>query len=254
MVIGLDKFKTYFAGYEGQYAIIGGTACDLLFDEAGLNFRTTKDIDLVLCVEVIDAAFGERFAAFLNDGGYETRSRSDGRREFYRFQKPKDNTFPFMIELFSRTPDTLDIPDDSTYTRIPAEEDIVSLSAIILDETYFAAMQAAKKVIGGVTILDETLLIPFKARAFVDLTARAEAGETGKGTDIKKHRNDVFRLLQLLPGDANIDLSEPIQDDLRQFTNLVSKDDAFDPMSFNVQISRDDGITQLNKAYGLDQL
>ena len=35
MVRGIEKFREYFAGHETQYAIIGGTACDLLFDAAG---------------------------------------------------------------------------------------------------------------------------------------------------------------------------------------------------------------------------
>lgn len=33
-------------GSEEQYAIIGGTACDILMTEEGLDFRATKDIDL----------------------------------------------------------------------------------------------------------------------------------------------------------------------------------------------------------------
>lgn len=30
MVIRLESFRAWFSGYENQYAIIGGTACDLL--------------------------------------------------------------------------------------------------------------------------------------------------------------------------------------------------------------------------------
>ena len=30
MVTGIDTFREHFAGHEDQYAIIGGTACDLL--------------------------------------------------------------------------------------------------------------------------------------------------------------------------------------------------------------------------------
>jgi hypothetical protein len=30
MVRGLDGFKEWFKGYESNYAVIGGTACDLL--------------------------------------------------------------------------------------------------------------------------------------------------------------------------------------------------------------------------------
>ena len=90
MVTGIDKFREHFAAHEGQYAIIGGTACDLLFNAAGLDFRATKDIDMVLCVEVVDTEFGRAFYAFLDAGGYQARERSDGRREFYRFHRPTD--------------------------------------------------------------------------------------------------------------------------------------------------------------------
>ena len=60
MVRGIDSFREWFQGYEDHYAIIGGTACDLLMTDEGLDFRATKDIDLVLIVEAVDAAFGRR--------------------------------------------------------------------------------------------------------------------------------------------------------------------------------------------------
>lgn len=48
MVVGTEKFREYFAAHEDQYAIIGSAACDLLFNSAGLDFRATKDTDMVL--------------------------------------------------------------------------------------------------------------------------------------------------------------------------------------------------------------
>lgn len=141
MVAGIDKFQKYFAGHEDHYAIIGGAACDLLFDEAGLDFRATKDIDMVLCVEVVDAAFGTAFKAFLDAGGYQARERSTGEKEFYRFHKPSDQSFPFMIELFSRKRGTLDLPENAELTPIPVEEDVVSLSAILLDDVLISTQK-----------------------------------------------------------------------------------------------------------------
>jgi hypothetical protein len=94
---------------------------------------------MVLCVEVVDAAFGAAFKAFLDGGGYQARERSDGKKEFYCFHKPKDQSFPFMIELFSRKPGTLKLPDDFGLTPIAVEEDVVTLSAILLDEGYYDA-------------------------------------------------------------------------------------------------------------------
>lgn len=55
MVAGIDKIREHFMAHEGQYAIIGGTACHLLFDAAGPSFRASKDINMVHCVEAVDA-------------------------------------------------------------------------------------------------------------------------------------------------------------------------------------------------------
>lgn len=54
MVRGFESFREWFRGYEEQYAIIGGTACNLLMMDEGLDFRATKDIDLVLIIEALN--------------------------------------------------------------------------------------------------------------------------------------------------------------------------------------------------------
>ena len=251
MVTGIDRFREYFAAYEDQYVIIGGAACDLLFDSAGLDFRATRDIDMVLCVEVVDVAFARAFEAFLNAGGYQARERSEGTKEFYRFQHPTDPGFPYMIELFSRRPGTLDPPQGAVLTPIPVEDDVISLSAILLEDSYYEALQSATRELKGVRIVDETLLIPFKARAFLDLTARAQAGENIRSKEIRKHRNDVFRLVQLLRTDARIALPEPIRRDLQRFVDQTASDNSLDPMAFRVPFSRDDAVDILREVYRL---
>lgn len=100
---GIDKFKERFAGHEGEYVLIGGGACDLLFGEAGQDFRATKDLDLVLLVEALTPEFGQIFWDFVREGGYENRQKSSGKPQFYRFSKPEDPAFPAMLELFART-------------------------------------------------------------------------------------------------------------------------------------------------------
>ena len=37
MVTGFESFKRWFSEYSEQYAIIGGTACDLLMSEEGMR-------------------------------------------------------------------------------------------------------------------------------------------------------------------------------------------------------------------------
>ena len=252
MVPGLDRFRAHFEGLEDSYALIGGAACSLILNEVGLDFRATKDVDMVLCVEVVDGKLGTALKAFLNTGGYTTRQRSDGRREFYRFQDPTDKGYPAMLELFSNRVDIHEIEDGDELATVPVAGDVLSLSAILLDPDYHAALFASRRAIGGVHVLDESLLIPFKARAFVDLNRRREEGDrTVKGEDIKKHRNDVFRLIQLLRAEQKVEVAEPLKTDLRAYIKTVATIESFDPSSFGVQLEPSEGFELLGVVYSL---
>lgn len=44
MVKGLDTFRRYFQGYENQYVLIGGAACDIVFENSETAFRATRDV------------------------------------------------------------------------------------------------------------------------------------------------------------------------------------------------------------------
>ena len=108
MVRGLSIFQAWFEGFEREYTLIGGTAAKISMDEEGLPFRGTKDLDIVLNVEVLTAAFGQQFWKFLQAGGYEKNEVSASKPCLYRFQKPRDEDFPHTLELFSRVPDGVD--------------------------------------------------------------------------------------------------------------------------------------------------
>ena len=198
MVRGINSFRDWFRGFEEQYAIIGGTACDLLMADEGLDFRATKDIDLVLIVEAIDAEFGKRFWDYVVTAGYEHKIKSSGQPQFYRFAGPQTRDYPTMIELFARKPDAIVLPDDAVLTPLPIDEEISSLSAILLNADYYEFLKQGRIRVSKVTILDVPYLIPFKARAWIDLSDRKAAGEQVDSKNIRKHKNDVFRLTELL--------------------------------------------------------
>lgn len=61
MVKGLDVFQEHFAAHAEQYILIGGTAATLTMEQAGLEFRATKDLDIVLHIEALNSAFGKTF-------------------------------------------------------------------------------------------------------------------------------------------------------------------------------------------------
>jgi len=44
-------------------------------EDAGLEFRATKDLDIVLHIEALSAAFGE-CSEFVDEGGYENPQAS----------------------------------------------------------------------------------------------------------------------------------------------------------------------------------
>lgn len=124
MVTGIESFKEWFKGNESQYAIIGGTACDILMTEEGLDFRATKDIDLVLIIEAVDVAFGRKFWDYVKQAGYEHCNKSSGVPQFYRFSHPTSNRYLAMIELFTRKLDAIQFPDDAVLTPLPMDEDV----------------------------------------------------------------------------------------------------------------------------------
>lgn len=210
MVYGIDKFKEYFADYTGQYVFIGGTACAILLDEMGVEFRATKDLDVVLIIEEIDGAFGERFWSFIEEGQYVHKQKSSGKNQFYRFTHPETQSFPAMIELFSREPDGLKLSVPSDITPIPVDESVASLSAILLDNDYYQLLMEGKTIIDGYSVLELEYVMLFKMRAWLDLTARKNDGETIDSKDIKKHKNDILRLMMYVMPDKRIEIPKDI--------------------------------------------
>lgn len=219
---GLDKFAEHFKDNADQYIVIGGAACDDLFEEQGLAFRATKDIDLVLVVEALNDSFIEHFWDFIRTGKYE-RNEAAEEKQYYRFINPETEDFPVQLELFSRTPDVIQEKEDMRFTTIPTDEDISSLSAILMDDEYYKFTLAHTEKNGILNRADDLALICLKAKAFVDLSERKAAGERIDSKQIKKHKNDVFRITATLPGDRQIELPENILSDITSFIERMEE-------------------------------
>lgn len=252
MVRGLDSFKEWFRGFEEHYVIIGGTACDLLMSDSGLEFRATKDIDLVLIVEAIDAGFAGRFWEYIAAAGYEHRNKSTGAPQFYRFTNPQSREYPAMIELFTRRQDEIPLPEEAVLTPLPIDGNISSLSAILLNDDYYSLLKQGKVRIFDVSILDVPYLIPFKAKAWLDLSDRKEAGEPVDSKNVRKHKNDVFRLTELLDFDQELllDLPEAIRNDMKKFIMRMETEDVdLKQLSISGK-TKLDILNQLRRIYG----
>lgn len=250
MVLGVDRWRSHFAAFQDRYVLIGGVACDRYMEDAGLAFRATKDLDVVLIVELLDESFAEAFWAFIEAGAYERRAKADGGK-LYRFEKPKAEDYPFMIELFSRAPDGFELPRGSILTPLPIDEAGASLSAILLDEGYYAFLRGHTRELNGLPLLSEAALISFKAKAYLDLSERKAAGGTVDKKDLRKHRNDVFRLLRLLPADSVQSLPDQIAADVAAFLRTIGADETFKPADFDVKMSADEALARLTRSFGL---
>lgn len=214
MVKGLNIFSECFAGFGGQYIIIGATACSLAFEAMSLEFRATKDIDLVLLVEALSKDFVKAFWGFIRDGGYKHQSKSKGTPQYYRFEKPAQQEYPAMIELFSRKPDILKADYAGTLVPIPTDEELSSLSAIMLDDQYYDFIKQGRYEVDGLSCLKPEHLIVLKARAWTDLKQSKLEGGKIDGKNICKHRNDILRLYQIIDPELSLDLPDRVRDDL----------------------------------------
>jgi hypothetical protein len=217
MVKGLDIFRERFRQFEGALTLIGGAACDEWFTAQGLPFRATKDLDIVLMIEVLDEALVAAIRAFVAEGKYEISERSPGVPILYRFAKPARQDFPFKLELCSRSREDFDLGDGQRIIPVSVELGRHSLSAILLNNDYYGLLQTHHDLRDGLWVATATALIPLKAHAWLNLTQHKAEGVEIDSRDIAKHRNDVFRLAGTLPGEAGPALPESIASDLSRF-------------------------------------
>lgn len=242
MVKGLEKFKEHFTGFEDNYVIIGGTACDIALRDTDMRPRATDDIDMILVVEKMTPEFGRRFWEFIVLGEYTTRERKREEKEpvaeLYRFINPKEG-FPVQIELLSRFPKALGEPTGFHLTPIPVGENILSLSAILLDEEYYNQTIANSVIEYDVRIANPLSLLCLKVKAFLNLTEEKKNNPNVRNSDIKKHRDDVFKLLAMrIDPFTPVELSEMMKSELDTFIRIM--EDSLPNQSLRDSLQRTD--------------
>lgn len=221
---GLDKFREAFADFTDNYVIIGGTACDITMTGTEVRPRATHDIDMIVVVEKMIPAYGKRFWEFIREAGYrpEKRKQAEGgvpHYELYRFLDGKPG-YPEMIELLSRHPDVLGEPQGLIIEPLPIDENVSSLSAIIMDDDYYHFTIEHSRLTDGIRHADSAALIALKARAYLNLLQDKANGKQINAKDIKKHRSDVLKNVVILPTD-NIEAPVSIVECIQEFTASI---------------------------------
>jgi len=229
MVRGIEQFKAFFAGFEDNYVIIGGTACEIHEEIYAQTPRATKDIDIILIVEALSKEFVTRFWNFVKAAQYDeqnkgTVERQHARHEYYRFMKPANQEYPYQVELFSRNLGLIDFPEDAHLTPIPVSEDLSSLSAILMNDDYYHYTIEHSRLEDGVHIANIESLICLKCKAYLEMSERKTRGEQIDSKQIEKHKKDVFRLAAMLGTAETFAISKSLSDDIERFCEEASSD------------------------------
>jgi len=83
-------------------------------------------------------------------------------------------------------------------------------------------------VLSELSIVGPDRLIPLKARAWLDLRKRRDAGERIDERDVRKHRNDIIRLYNVLDPATAVAAPDSIRADLRQFLSRLPGESGLD--------------------------
>lgn len=244
MVKGLDTFRRYFEEYEEQYVLIGGAACDIVFESNDTSFRATRDLDMVLIVEALTPGFGQKFWEFVQDGQYRNKATNGAKPQFYRFDKPEDDSYPKMIELFCRS--DFKLREMTGVTPIHIDDTVSSLSAILLDDDYYQVLTEGKVIYNGLSVLRPEYLILFKAKAYLDLKNKKDNGETVDSSDIKKHKKDVLRIAAELMLEKVQNLPVAVKTDIDIFIDSL-KNEPFDDNSLKNYGLNNEEVVELLK-------
>lgn len=107
----------------------------------------------------------------------------------------------------------------------------------------------SRTVLSDIAVLSHTYLIPFKAKAWLDLRERKSNGQHIDEKDIRKHKNDILRLATLLTGAEQCELPEAVCRDVALFIDGLREE----PINLKTlkisDITFDNILTVLSQVY-----
>lgn len=225
MVNGFERFVECFKDYQDQFVIIGGYACTLHYFEKGVEFRHTHDLDIVLIIEDMRIEFYTTLWNYLSEGGYVTEAQTSTEHHYYRFETKDDTEYPKVIELLSRKSFELNRQFRLHITPIHIDENIRSLSAIVLNDDYYHLIRENRVLVRGISVLSLEFIVILKIKAYLDLSELRRKGIDIKSSNIRKHRSDVLKIVrEMMLIEIHDQLSSTIKNDIQCFTQMINDD------------------------------
>lgn len=194
----IETLLGYLRNNANCYFLIGGHAAALHFEKIGLEFRATKDYDIVLVTGLDNSSFSEEIARFITEGEYKNKYRNE-KKTAYRFEDPKSNEFPKILEFFVKEgeyPQSL----DNRLAKLDIEVNEEKISAIVLNEEIYEFAMKNVEIIDGLSLVSIDGLVALKSFAYFRNKELFEEGKVKKD-DYLKHRRDIVRLLSVTDND-----------------------------------------------------
>jgi len=213
------------SGFRSHYVVIGGLATVLTLEDRGLPARATKDVDMIIICQPESKFYMRRFWEFIKAGGYKLwkpDNEEDTHPCFYRFVKPDSREFPLQVELFSKVPEYVEVPEGVHIVHIPMEGYTSSFSAIIMDDAYYDFAVEHSEIVGDIRILKPEALVVLKAVAYLENLRRKQQGGDVDQKDIDKHKKDIYRLAYVFDGSERFEVNDTIKERLRAFVSEVA--------------------------------
>jgi hypothetical protein len=132
-----------------------------------------------------------------------------------------------------------------------SDDDTSSLSAILLNDDYYKFMMSGRRVVDGIGVLGAEHLIPFKMYAWINLFERKRAGEHVNEKDLKKHKYDVFRLLQIVTAGTKVESEGLVTESIHRYIEEISVLDELEVrlLQMGMPFDRDRGVELLKEIY-----
>ena len=89
-------------------------------------------------------------------------------------------------------------------------------------------------------------------KAWLDLTERKANGEHVNSRDIRKHRQDIFRLFPLISRDVIIEVPSEVYDDIQTFLSAVEVQ-SFDSRSIGLEFEKNEVLSIYRQIYQTQQ-
>ena len=120
-----------------------------------------------------------------------------------------------------------------------------------MNDDFYKFMMAGRRVVDGIGVLGAEHLIPFKMYAWINLLDRKRAGEHVNEKDLKKHKYDVFRLLQIVISGTKVESEGLVTESIHRYIEEISAVDESEArlLQMGMPFDRDRGVELLKEIY-----